>query len=274
MQKASDEARGNGMTLGFVPTMGSLHEGHLSLVDIANRFTDMTVVSIFVNPKQFGPGEDLKKYPKNVERDKRLLRQRGCSVVFVPDAKEMFNKNFKSEVYVRDLSRLLCGITRKTHFKGVTTVVAKLFNIVKPHISVFGQKDAQQAAIIRRMVKELNFDIKILTGPTIRERDGLAMSSRNAYLSNLERIEATVIYRSLREAEQMIRKGERRTRKILTRMKKMIQEKKKAKIDYVKAVEMKTLKPVEEVRGEVLFAVACYFGRTRLIDNTIIRVRI
>jgi len=271
MQKTSDELRRQGKLIGFVPTMGSLHEGHLSLVDISNKYADITVASVFVNQNQFGPGEDFRKYPRNLQRDKRLLKRRGCSIVFTPNALNMYDRHFKSEVYVRDLSRLLCGATRKTHFKGVTTVVAKLLNIVRPHIAVFGQKDAQQAIIIRRMVYDLNFDTKILVGPIVREADGLAMSSRNVYLSNFERKKAKVIYQSLQLAEQMIREGEKEAEKILTEMRSLIGKKKGARIDYVKMVDTMKLKSVKRIKGEVLIAVACYFGKTRLIDNVIVR---
>jgi len=270
MQEASDKLRGERKTIGFVPTMGYIHEGHLSLIDISNQNADITVASLFVNPTQFGPGEDYKKYPRDIERDKRLLEKRGCSILFEPDADTMYSKYFRTEVYVRNLCRLLCGETRKMHFKGVTTVVSKLFNIVKPDIAVFGQKDAQQAIIIKRMVEDLNYDLKIILGAIVREKDGLAMSSRNIYLNKKERRDAVVIYRSLKEAEQMIENGERGVLKILRLMRKVISEKKSARLDYIKAVDTNGLKPVSKIRGEVLIAVACYFGKTRLIDNIIV----
>ncbi|OQX56607.1 MAG: pantoate--beta-alanine ligase [Candidatus Cloacimonas sp. 4484_209] len=272
MQEISDGLRRNKKTIGFVPTMGFLHKGHLSLIDIANKMSDVTVVSIFVNPTQFGPNEDFGNYPRDLERDKKLLREKGCSILFYPDAKKMYNEGFRTEVYVKGLSKVLCGATRKTHFKGVTTVVAKLFNIVKPDIAVFGQKDAQQAIIIKRMVKDLNYNIKIITGPIIREDDGLAMSSRNIYLTKQQRKDATILYESLKEAKRMISNGEAKASRVIKQMKKMISSKKTARIDYIKAVDTKELKTVKYIKGEVLIAVACYFGRARLIDNIIVNV--
>ena len=272
MQKISDELRREKKTIGFVPTMGYIHEGHLSLIDVSNRNSDITVASIFVNPIQFGGGEDYREYPRDIERDKRLLKRRGCSFLFYPDGDAMYSKYFKTEVYVKDLSQLLCGMRRKIHFKGVTTVVAKLFNIVKPDIAVFGQKDAQQAIIIKRMVEDLNFNIKVKIAPIIREKDGLATSSRNVYLTKGERKDATVIYNSLKETEQMIENGVREASIIVRKIREIISLKKSARIDYIKAVETKELKPVNEIRGEVLIAIACYFGKARLIDNIIVKV--
>jgi len=272
MQRITDGLRKEGKTIGFVATMGSIHKGHLSLVDISNSSADITVVSIFVNPTQFGTGEDYRDYPRDIKRDKDLLRRRGCSILFYPDVDSMYKKDFKTDVYVNGLSQQLCGITRKTHFKAVTTVVSKLFNIVKPNYAVFGQKDAQQAIIIRRMVNDLNYDIKIMVGPTVRERDGLAISSRNVYLTEAEREDATVIYHSLKQAALMIKNGERKSSLILQRMKSMISSKKGAKVDYIEVVETTELKPVSEIVGEVLIAVACYFGKARLIDNIIVKV--
>lgn len=272
MQKISDELRREKKTIGFVPTMGYIHEGHLSLIDVSNRNSDITVASIFVNPTQFGAGEDYREYPRDIEMDKMLLKKRRCSFLFYPDVDAMYSKYFKTEVYVKDLSRFLCGIRRKTHFKGVTTVVAKLFNIVKPDIAVFGQKDAQQAIIIKRMVEDLNYNTKVIIAPIIREKDGLAMSSRNVYLTKEERKDATVIYNSLKETEHMIENGVRNVSIIVRRIREMISSKKSARIDYIKAVETKDLKPVNEIKGEVLIAVACYFVKARLIDNIIVKV--
>jgi pantoate--beta-alanine ligase len=271
MQKLSEEFRREGKRIGFVPTMGFLHEGHLSLIDIARKNSDVTVASIFVNPTQFGPREDYSKYPRDVTRDKRLMSRRGCSILFYPEVKYMYGYQYKTEVYVRDLSSVLCGESRKTHFRGVTTVVTKLFHIVKPHVAVFGRKDAQQAIILKRMVEDLNFDVKILIGPTVREEDGLAMSSRNTYLSKKEREDAVVLFQSLQKAEKMVTDGERKTSKIVEVMRRMISSKRTARIDYVKIVEVEELKPVKKIRGEVLIAVACYFGKARLIDNTFVR---
>ncbi len=272
MQEISDELKRDNKTIGFVPTMGYIHEGHLSLVDISKRNTDITIASLFVNPIQFGPREDYKEYPRDIDKDKRLLGRRGCSILFYPDVDDMYGKFFRTEVFVRDLSKRLCGMTRRAHFKGVTTVVAKLFNIIKPNITVFGQKDAQQAIIIKRMVEDLNYNMEIITGPIIREKDGLAKSSRNVYLSKNERKDAIVIYSSLKEAEQMIEKGERKVSRILRRMRKIISSNKNVRIDYIKAVETNELKPISEIRGEVLIAIACHFRKVRLIDNIIVKM--
>jgi pantoate--beta-alanine ligase len=273
MQRIADRLRRRGKTVGLVPTMGFLHEGHLSLVDIAVKHADVVVASIFVNPTQFAPNEDLEQYPRDINRDKRLLRERGCDYLFYPSAKSMYGNHYSTEVYVRDLSRVLCGARRKTHFKGVTTVVSKLFNIVKPDIAVFGQKDAQQAIIIKRMVKDLNFDITIKVGKTVREHDGLAMSSRNIYLTESQRKEAAVLYQALKRARILIREGERRASRVMSVMRNMISKKRTARLDYLHVVSTQDLKPMRRLRGEVLIALACFFGRARLIDNTIIRVR-
>jgi pantoate--beta-alanine ligase len=273
MQRIADRLRRGRKTIALVPTMGFLHEGHLSLVDIAARNADVVVASIFVNPTQFAPNEDLKQYPRDIKRDKRLLRERGCNYLFYPDARSMYGEHYKTEVFVRDLSRVLCGVRRKAHFKGVTTIVCKLFNIVKPDIAVFGQKDAQQAIIIKRMVKDLNFDITVEVGKTVREPDGLAMSSRNIYLTEQQRREAVVLYQALKKARSMVRAGERSPVRVEATMKKMISEKKTARLDYIHMVSTLGLQPVKRLQGEVLIAVACFFGRARLIDNTIVRIR-
>lgn len=272
MQGISDSLREEKRTIGLVPTMGFLHEGHLSLVDEANKNADVTVASIFVNPTQFAPDEDFKDYPRDIERDKEFLENRGCSFLFYPRKEEMYGEHYKTEVIVNELSQLLCGLKRKTHFRGVTTVVAKLFNIIKPHVAVFGQKDGQQVIIIKRMVKDLNFDIKIIVAPTVREKDGLALSSRNMYLTKREREEAPVIYHSLKEAETMIKNGERKTDKIVKRMRDIISDRETAQIEYIEIVDTRELRSLEEIRGEVLVAVACQFGKARLIDNIMVKV--
>lgn len=272
MQGISDSLRAQDKTIGFVPTMGFLHEGHLSLVDAANKNADITIVSIFVNPTQFTPDEDFEDYPRDMKRDKELLEERGCSFLFYPQKEEMYREHYKTEVEVKDLSQLLCGVKRKIHFRGVTTVVAKLFNIIKPHIAVFGQKDGQQSIIIKRMVRDLNFDIKIIVAPTVREKDGLALSSRNMYLSKKEREEAPIIYSSLKEAERMIKDGVREPEKIKKRMREMISAKETAQIEYIEIVDTEELRSLEEIKGEVLVAVACQFGKARLIDNIMVDV--
>ncbi len=273
MQRIADRLRCGEKTIGFVPTMGFLHEGHLSLVDIASKHTDIVIASIFVNPTQFAPSEDLKQYPRDIKRDKKLLKERGCDYLFYPDVSTMYGRHYKTDVFVRDLSHVLCGVRRETHFKGVTTIVSKLFNILKPDVAVFGQKDAQQAIIIKRMVKDLSFDIKIKVGKTIREHDGLAMSSRNIFLTKKEREDAVVLNQALRKARHLVKDGERRAAKIASIMGKMISSKQSARLDYIHIVNTEELKPVKCLRGEVLIAVACFFGRARLIDNTIVRTR-
>jgi pantoate--beta-alanine ligase len=273
MQRIADRLRCQGKTIGFVPTMGFLHEGHLSLVDIARKRSDVVVASIFVNPAQFGPGEDLARYPRDIKRDKRLLSARGCDFLFSPGVHDMYAKHYRTEVYVQELSRRLCGLSRKHHFRGVTTVVSKLFNIVKPHVAVFGQKDAQQAIIIKRMVEDLNFDVRIIVGKTVRESDGLAMSSRNIYLSQEERKDAVILYQALRYARARVKDGARDAMKLKDTMRKMIASKKTARLDYIYIVDTDNLMPMKRLHGEVLIAVACFFGRARLIDNAIVRVR-
>jgi pantoate--beta-alanine ligase len=273
MQRIADRLRCERKIIGFVPTMGFLHEGHLSLVDIAFKHADVVVASIFVNPTQFGPAEDLKQYPRDIKRDKRLLRERGCDYLFYPDARGMYAKNHKTNVYVQDLSQLLCGVRRRDHFRGVTTIVCKLFNIVKPDIAVFGQKDAQQAIIIKRMVKDLNLDVSIKVGKTIREHDGLAMSSRNIYLTKQQRKEAVILHQALQESRRLVKNGERSAMKVEKNMRKIITSKKTARLDYIHIVSTEDLNPVKQLRGQVLIAVACFFGKARLIDNTIIRIK-
>ncbi len=271
LQKLSDKIRREGRRIGFVPTMGYLHQGHLSLIRRCKEKSDFVVVSIFVNPTQFGPGEDYDRYPRDFERDLKLLEEEKVDVVFHPDERAMYPEDYSTYVRVKGLTEVLCGRSRPGHFEGVTTVVAKLFNIVKPDIAIFGQKDAQQAFVIKRMVRDLNFDIEIDVAPIIREPDGLAMSSRNVYLSEEERKEATVLYESLKRAKEMIEGGERDAKKIIEEMERMISEKPRARIDYISIVETENLREVERIEGEVLIALAVWFGRARLIDNIIIR---
>ncbi|MFA5411335.1 MAG: pantoate--beta-alanine ligase [Candidatus Omnitrophota bacterium] len=271
MAAFSRELRHRGCSIGFVPTMGALHQGHLSLIQKARRECDKVVVSIFVNPAQFGPKEDFKKYPRVFPRDVRLCRKAGVDAVFYPDAKEMYPDNYKTYILVSDLSDVLCGKFRPGHFKGVATVVAKLFNIVQPDTAYFGQKDAQQAVIIGKMALDLNLPVKIKIMPTWREKDGLAMSSRNLYLSKEERKEAPVLFQSLNLAEGLIGSGISSTDKIIRAMKAIIGEKKSAKIDYISVVDLENLKPLRRVTGRCLVALAAWIGRTRLIDNIIIR---
>jgi len=270
MQRLAGRLRCAGR-VGFVPTMGFLHEGHLSLVRVARKKSDAVVVSVFVNPIQFGPGEDLEAYPRNLLRDRRLLRQEGVDVVFCPDAKAMYPDGFATSVQVERLTRGLCGQTRPGHFEGVTTVVAKLLNIVKPNVAVFGQKDVQQALVVRRMVRDLDYDTRIVIAPTMREPDGLALSSRNCYLTPEQRSQAPVLYRSLLLGRRLVRDGGRDATKVKRAMRRMIRKESEFRIDYVEIVDCEELQPVPRIKGRTLVAVAAYLGRARLIDNIILR---
>jgi pantoate--beta-alanine ligase len=258
-------------TIGFVPTMGYLHDGHLSLIKTAKQHMDMAVVSIFVNPIQFSPKEDLDKYPRDLKRDEEMARLAGADVLFHPSADEMYPKGYSTYVNVEGLTNTLCGASRPGHFKGVATVVTKLFGIVKPDIAYFGQKDAQQAAVIKKMAEDLNMDVEIKVLQTIREKDGLAMSSRNIYLSPAERKDALCLNRALSKAEEVVRSGERDARKIVKMMEDIVKEKPTARIDYIEAVDAKTMEPVSAISGETLIALAVFIGKTRLIDNTILK---
>lgn len=261
--------RREGLSVGLVPTMGYLHEGHKSLIDKAVEQNDRVVVSVFVNPIQFGPSEDLASYPRDLQRDAALCEEAGASLVFHPADEEMYFDDFCTYVDMDDLTKGLCGKTRPTHFRGVCTVVSKLFNIVAPDRAYFGQKDAQQLAVIRRMVRDLNFDLEIVGCPIVREADGLAKSSRNTYLSEAERKAAVILHKGLTEGENLLKSGEMDAAKIADAIKGKIESEPLAKIDYVEVVDWNTLKPIEKVQGEVLAAVAVYIGKTRLIDNFI-----
>lgn len=257
-------------TVGFVPTMGFLHEGHLSLIRRARKDTDCVVVSIFVNPIQFGPKEDFKKYPRDLKRDLALSKKSGVDIVFFPRVEFMYPKGFSTYVSVEGLTESLCGFSRPGHFKGVTTVVAKLFNIVKPDIAYFGQKDAQQAIVIKKMAEDLNMPVKIKMMPIVREKDGLAMSSRNVYLSPCQRRQALSLYKSLKLARKLYRKGEKNPKKIIAGMRGEILKEKAAEIDYLSIVDLDRLKDVSKVLKKSLVAVAVKIGNTRLIDNVIL----
>lgn len=263
--------RKEGKTIGFVPTMGYLHDGHLSLVKAARKHTDVVVMSVFVNPTQFDPKEDFEKYPRDPKRDETMAAQTGVDVIFCPTVKEMYPDGYSTYVTVEGVSRVMCGVSRPTHFRGVTTVVAKLFGIVKPDIAYFGQKDAQQAIIIRKMVSDLNMDIEIKVLPTVRERDGLAMSSRNTCLSDVERRDAAILNQALKRAESIVSAGEKKAAVIKEEMRKMIAEKPAAKIDYIAIVDPQGLKETETIGKEALIALAVFFGKTRLIDNTMVK---
>ena len=260
------EWKKEGKTIGFVPTMGYLHEGHMSLIDAAGE-NDKVVVSIFVNPMQFGPTEDLASYPRDLEHDAKLCEEHGVDLIFHPTPEEMYGDQFYSYVDMDVLTKELCGLSRPVHFRGVCTVVTKLFNIVTPDRAYFGQKDAQQLAVIKRMVKDLNMPLTITGCPIIREEDGLAKSSRNTYLSPEERKAALVLSRSIFLGKEMVEKGERDCKRILAAMTEEIEKEPLAKIDYVKIVDLDTMQQVEKIGRGILAAIAVYIGKTRLIDN-------
>lgn len=262
--------RKEGFSVGLVPTMGFLHEGHKSLIDRAVAENDKVVVSVFVNPMQFGPKEDLASYPRDLDRDAALCEDAGAALIFRPQPSEMYHDDFSSFVDMSTLTGGLCGKTRPIHFRGVCTVVSKLFNIVVPDKAYFGQKDAQQLAVIRHMVRDLNFGIEIVGCPIIREEDGLAKSSRNTYLNEKERQAALVLSRSLKEGKALMDAGEKDTAKIRKVITDMIEKEPLAKIDYVEVVDWNTLESVDKVDGPVLTAIAVYIGKTRLIDNFIV----
>ena len=260
------EWKKEGYTIGFVPTMGYLHEGHASLIDAAGE-NDKVVVSIFVNPIQFGPNEDLESYPRDLEHDAKVCEEHGVDLIFHPTPEEMYGEHFYTYVDMDVLTKELCGLSRPVHFRGVCTVVNKLFNIVTPDHAYFGEKDAQQLAIIKRMVKDLNMPLEIHGCPIIREEDGLAKSSRNTYLSEEERKAALVLSRSIFLGKEMVEKGERDAKKVVAAMTAEIEKEPLAKIDYVKVVDLETMQQVETIEHDILTAIAVYIGKTRLIDN-------
>lgn len=261
--------RKEGLSVGLVPTMGYLHEGHKSLIDKAVQQNDRVVVSVFVNPIQFGPGEDLATYPRDLERDAALCEAAGASLMFHPEKENMYFDDFCTFVDMDGLTKGLCGKTRPTHFRGVCTVVSKLFHIVQPDRAYFGQKDAQQLAVIRRMVRDLNFDLEIVGCPIIREEDGLAKSSRNTYLSQEERAAAVILHKGLLRGEEMIRNGERDVSAVIREITGIIESEPLAKVDYVEVVDFDRIEKIDTIEGNVLAAVAVYIGKTRLIDNFI-----
>lgn len=264
--------RKEGLTVGLVPTMGYLHEGHKSLIDKAVKENDRVVVSVFVNPIQFGPTEDLASYPRDLERDAKLCEEAGANLIFHPEKEEMYFDDFSTFVEVQGVSKGLCGKSRPIHFRGVCTVVTKLFNIVKPDRAYFGQKDAQQLAVVKRMVRDLNMDIEIVGCPIIREEDGLAKSSRNTYLSAEERKAAVILSKSLKLGKEAIEKGERDSKKIIDIITNNINTEKLAKIDYVEIVDPLTIENIDKIENSALVAMAVYIGKTRLIDNFIYEV--
>ena len=270
MQARSDEMRSQGKTIVFVPTMGYLHEGHLSLMREGKMHGDDLVASIFVNPTQFAPGEDLESYPRDLERDLELTQKEGVDAVFTPNTHSMYGTEFQTYVNLEKLPNHLCGISRPIFFRGVATIVAKLFNIVKPHVAVFGQKDYQQLIVIRQMVRDLDFGIEIVGAPTVREPDGLAMSSRNAYLTTDQRIYALSLYQSLNKAQELLKNGEQDATRIIETVKAFIQSYPETEIDYISICDPDTLIDIKTIDKPVLMALAVKVGKARLIDNTIL----
>jgi pantoate--beta-alanine ligase len=259
-----------GKTIGFVPTMGFLHEGHLSLVRKSKSETDITVVSIFVNPTQFAPNEDLDKYPRDLERDCSLLEQEGVDILFFPNNKEMYPKGYETYVFVERLSKLLCGKSRPIHFRGVTTIVLKLFNIVSPDRAFFGQKDAQQAIIIKRMILDLNLDVNLRVLPIVREKDGLAMSSRNKYLTEDEREQAIGLFKALTKGKEIFDSGVKDVKIIKEEALKIFKKYPLLKLDYLEIVDISSLNKLEKAGEKAVMAIAAFLGKTRLIDNMIL----
>lgn len=259
-----------GLTVGLVPTMGYLHEGHASLIARASKENDRVVVSDFVNPIQFAPNEDLASYPRDIDRDAKVCEENGADIIFHPTPEEMYHKDFSTFVDITGPSEELCGKSRPIHFRGVCTVVSKLFLIVAPDRAYFGQKDAQQLAVIKRMVRDLNFDIEIVGCPIIREADGLAKSSRNTYLSPEERKAAVILHKALEKGKELVLNGEKSAKAVIDTVTQVINSEPLAKIDYVQVVDFPNIKVVEDINGDILTAVAVYIGKTRLIDNFII----
>jgi len=271
MVKFSQDNRRKAKSIGFVPTMGALHQGHLSLIRQARKENDIVVVSIFVNPAQFSPGEDFRQYPRDLKRDAGLCRQEGVDYIFYPDAGQMYPAGYRTYVTVDKLSDVLCGKSRPGHFKGVATVVTKLFNIVNPDAAYFGQKDAQQAIIIKRMASDLNMPLKIKVMPTVRAKDGLALSSRNVYLGKQERKDALVLCGALKAAAHLVKAGARDPAKVIKKIRQIIRAKKAVKIDYISIVDLDKLEPVKRISVSCLLVLAVRVGKTRLIDNVVIK---
>lgn len=272
MRDISNKIKQEGRSIGFIPTMGALHVGHLSLIQQAKKENDFVIVSIFVNPAQFGPKEDFRKYPRNLKLDAELCKKAGVNIIFSPKATPMYPNEYKTFVNVESLSEVLCGKFRAHHFRGVVTIVNKLFNIVNPDAAYFGQKDAQQSIIIKRMAQDLNMAVRIKVLPIIREADGLALSSRNKYLNHNERKDAPVLYQALLTAEKLITRKERSSAVVIRKMKQLIVQKKSAKVQYIEIVDAKNLSTLNRIKGKVLIALAVWIGKTRLVDNIIINI--
>jgi len=265
-------ARAGGKRIGLVPTMGYLHAGHLSLVENCKEHADYIVVSIFVNPTQFGPNEDLESYPRDFERDRKLLAAQNVDVIFSPSPDEIYPGEQLIQFNIDKLTQYLCGASRPGHFEGVLLVVAKLFNLVQPDVAVFGQKDLQQLIIIKRMVDELNFPIHIIAGPTMREPDGLAMSSRNAYLTDAERAKSVALYNSMSEAQRAIEAGERSAKRLLDQIRTHLETHSGGRIDYAEIVRLEDLQPIDPLSGRIAIVLAVFVGKARLIDNLVLEL--
>ena len=272
MQKVADKLREKGKSIGFVPTLGALHQGHLSLMKRARKENDILIISIFVNPTQFGPGEDYRRYPRPFGKDRSLAQREGVDIIFYPSVSEMYGKGYSTYVEVERLSKRLCGLFRPGHFKGVASVVCKLFNIVKPQVAYFGQKDYQQLRIIKKMVEDLNMEVEIRECAIVREPDGLAISSRNSYLSSQEREEALSLYKALKCAKSLIKAGSS-VSDVISEMERVIQKEPHAKKDYIEIVDPLTLEDVKTIGPgkKVLVALAVWIGNTRLIDNMLVK---
>ena len=273
LRKVLNGARSKGQKIGFVPTMGYFHEGHLVLMRRAKKECDICVVSIYVNPKQFGPKEDLKHYPRDIKRDAMMIKKENVDILFIPSDNVVYPNRYLTYIDVEKISNTLCGKYRPGHFKGVATVVAKLLNMVQPDVMYLGQKDAQQVQVISRMVVDLDFPVEVRVVPTAREKDGLALSSRNVHLSVQERLQAPILYKALGDAAKRIKSGERSASKIIGIIQKTIRQHSSGKIQYVACVDAGTLEPLKILKGKVLIAVAVFFGLTRLIDNVIIPIK-
>jgi pantoate--beta-alanine ligase len=273
MQQEADRLREGGKRIVLVPTMGCLHEGHLSLMRMGHKKGDHLVVSIFVNPTQFDPAEDFEAYPRDFDRDCKRAASVGVETVFAPATDTLYRNGYQTYISLERLPRHLCGLSRPNHFRGVASVVAKLFNIVKPHTAIFGEKDYQQWIIIRRMAADLNFDVKIVGAPIVRENDGVAMSSRNVYLSEEERRVAPVLFQALRAAQELVKEGVQKSERIIAVAREMILARPHTAIDYLSICDPETLEDVGQIKGPVLMALAVYIGKARLIDNTVLRPR-
>ena len=271
MKEFSSQARREGKTIVFVPTMGFFHEGHLSLMREGRRRGDLLVASLFVNPTQFAPHEDLKNYPRNFERDCKMAEEVGTDILFAPEVEEMYPPDHQTHVRVEKVTQNLCGRSRPTHFQGVATVVLMLFEIVMPHVTIFGEKDYQQLVTVQQMARDLHMNVKVVGMPTVREADGLAMSSRNTYLLPEERKAALSLYRSLQKAKELLQKGERKADRILHEVKGILQSEPLVRIDYAQVCDAYTLQDVGRINGDVVIALAAYLGKTRLIDNLVFR---